>query len=406
MGKPLKGILAAVVSLTLTLLLLEGLAFVAAGFRQTGDSIYYDKPCAKFNPIYGYRYTPGTCRVARIVGGRISYDETFDINSRGFVAPQEYTPAKQSPERYRYVAFGDSFTEASFLPRNWPQQLQTLWNENGVRDSEIYSFAVDGGGLANWHRIFFLDVVPNYDFDALIIASFVDNLKREFSILHMDDERAYFKRFPRPFDSRQTFLARGLPRMEATYEIVGETRFDELIDAAQRGGEWHRPPLRLHGLDWLLERRSNRNQAQRVAEEMAHANRAVESLPEGAGRDVVLTHLTRRYGPGAARQLAQVLDHCNQHGKPVILAAVPHKETLLAGLQHGDRARENFHQRELRLVAAAFGIEYFDGYAAFSDVTPRRINDELWLQNDGHWNENGSDRFAAALHDFLRDRSR
>ncbi len=46
---------------------------------------------------------------------------------------------------------------------------------------------MNGGGLGNWSAIFFEDIVPNYQFDALVIATYGDDLARQYSYLHAYD---------------------------------------------------------------------------------------------------------------------------------------------------------------------------------------------------------------------------
>ena len=55
---------------------------------------------------------------------------------------------------------------------------------------------------------------------------------------------------------------------------------------------------------------------------------------------------------------------------------------------------------EARRFANAIGAEFVDGGRAFEDLAEDEF-DAHWLPYDGHWNQRGSDRFAAFILEVL-----
>lgn len=111
--------------------------------------------------------------------------------------------------------------------------------------------------------------------------------------------------------------------------------------------------------------------------------------------------LEERIGSRRALQIFSILEACRARGIPVVLSSVPDLGLLLRSKAGGP---QNWHQKELALLARRFGADYFDGYEAFADVAADRLAEDYWLRGDGHWNSRGSDHYAEQLFRFLTAR--
>jgi len=116
----------------------------------------FNRPCAKFDSIRGYRWSSVESRYTRLYWGELLVDHRFLPNLQGFFSNRDYQYRKSADTIRRYMVFGDSFTAAGYyLDRPWPDYLQEILEANGNNHTEVYSFAVDGSGLPTWHSIFF-----------------------------------------------------------------------------------------------------------------------------------------------------------------------------------------------------------------------------------------------------------
>ncbi|MBX7200082.1 MAG: hypothetical protein K1X51_12005 [Rhodospirillaceae bacterium] len=393
----LANILLAAAAVLLAYGICEGVLYLLAGFdRDAGRGSLYrvedlyvsNRPVAVFDQVSGYRRPPGPTRIARIVHDTVAFDHVFTPNNAGYISARNYQPAPP-PDTARIVVLGDSFTAAEFNDRPWPDTVHDALRGRTPRPVEIYSFAVNGGGLGNWHSIFFDDIVPHYAFDALVIAIFGDDLLRGYSYLHYDGSDPYIGYFPTRAMSSEDFFANYLPRMQRHNAPV---LTDAEIDALERGERpgWRSPDVkpRIPGL------------ARRLAATLRRPHRedtAVKAPPplEGA---VDLAALEARYGPEASARLREIMAYCRDRGIPIVLAAIPGREDAKAA---AERQPETANQKEVRVLAEAYGALYMDGHAPFANVPPGDIDERYWLKYDAHWNQAGSDLFAGAMTDFL-----
>ncbi|MCP4121655.1 MAG: SGNH/GDSL hydrolase family protein, partial [Bacteroidetes bacterium] len=180
------------------------------------NSIYvWNKPCAKYDSIAGYKWVD-SFRVVSMNTDEVHFDEIIHSNKQGYVSYQDYLPHKKDSTISRYIVLGDSFTAGAYLKTSWPDYCQKqLSSDTSITPVELYNFSVDGGGIHNWHSIFFNEVVPQYEFDAVIIAIFPGDLSRDFFILnHQEDSTAKYGYFKQKPASRQDFNLTFLPKME------------------------------------------------------------------------------------------------------------------------------------------------------------------------------------------------
>jgi len=280
----------------------------------------------------------------------------------------------------------------------WPEQLERLLNRHGTEAYEVYSFAVDGGGLQNWHSIFFKEVLPHYQFDALLLAPYVDNLARPFSIACCKDGGGYFGRFAEPPRSLEEIDTAYLPKMSRVQEIAATDQIDGHV-TEETSWSWQWPGLRLRTpgaiAAMIQAARDNRKRQQ----EQARLNEmeAFTSEPDSFSRQDLEDH----YGKGVIERWYLILDHCRDHGIPVLLCTVPSREGAMEFSRIKGQGTCRF-QGQVRSTAQLYGCPYFDGYQAFTEHCPETIRDKLWLKYDGHWAQEGADLFAEKLAEVVR----
>lgn len=400
--------LALILATTLTFTLFaEGVLFVMAGFRggDSGsgpykhDDLYVSRvPVASFDIVRGYRRMSGENRVVRVVKDTIVFDQTFDVNNEQFISSIDYKYKRDSDNTFRFVVFGDSFTDADYMPVPWPARLNAHFSNlssNELKGVEFYSFAVNGAGLSNWHSIFFNEVVLKYDFDAIIIASYGDNLARPFSILDYENDKSLIGRFGKPPRSIDEYLSSYKPRLEHHYAQVwsGEA-IDTLIESYEKGVRWVRPALTWRLLDLVDQ------QIKRISEEVETRDPAGSQALKSDGITYSIEEFESSYGVGQIGQLWSMIDYAKARSIPVVLAAVPSRDRLISWLSSHE-SRPPSHQIEIKSIAQHLDLLFFDGYRPFSGLPAKAIQERFWLTYDGHWNQAGSDRFADAMTTYL-----
>ncbi|MDX2223546.1 MAG: hypothetical protein SFV21_12400 [Rhodospirillaceae bacterium] len=382
------------VSLALAWAAIEGVLAWRAGFSQ-GESAgglyrYEDlyvssQPIAVFDRVSGYRRTPGPTRIVRIVRDQVVFDQTFTPNNAGYISARDYARAKP-PGTTRIIVLGDSFTAAEFNPVPWPDRVHGALKGRTAQPVEIYSFAINGAGLGNWHSVFFDDILPHYQFDALVIATYVDNLARGFSYLHYDGPKAWIGYFPTRARSDEDFFTNYLPKMSPHRVSVADTaEIDAIIAGLARPWQWPGLEVRLPA---LIAAAIDRGAPVRAFAPPAAVTGTLPSVGE----------IETRYGAVQFALFREIMDAARDRCIPTVLAPIPGRDGAKAAAR-GDG--ETPHQLETRALAAEFKAAYVDGYAAFTGVAEADIDRIYWLKYDGHWTQAGSDRFADLMSDYL-----
>ena len=383
--------------------MLEFVFFVREGFTAAQAITVYDRPCAAFDPVAGYRWQPGVARILRIVGNEVAYDQRFRANNCGYISSRDYTYRKPRRDVKRIVVLGDSFSAGDYLSVPLPDRLHELL-QSGMQEEpiryEVYSFALPGQGLQNWHSIFFREIAPKYEFDAVIIACYLGDFARAFTIFHHTQDRAYFGRFPDPPKTADGFRARCLPRMTVYAQIQSGQTMDRMVAAVRAGRDpgWRWPGVNLYATR-LLYRRVRNLVGANVATDQT---RRLQGIAEGCEPCAMISReqLNEAYG-GRLVMLWEMLEYCKRRRVPVLLVSIPSREACMARARRCG-AGQNVHQLELLSIAKLYGVEYFDGYKAFAGEAPETIDSVYWLRLDGHWSQEGSDLLAEALAGFVR----
>lgn len=334
----------------------------------------YNKESAEPDFVRGYRWTARKIRYFKTASGETIFDNYFSTNEQGWVMDNDYQYQKSGDGTKRWMLFGDSFSTGIMLDTNLPNRIQESMNRDSLSHSEIYSFAVDGGGIMNWHRTFFKEVVPNYEFDGVVIAVFEDNLYRNLMVQQVKAGNSFLGR------TDTLDWSTGIPDF-ITLPTVNKRAMvysDEEINRALNNPT--KPPF-----DWPLKTWLYR---------LIKTPKTNLDQQKTAAKNI--DQLKRKLGDVKFNMLDEILTWCKQNEKQVILTSVPSR----ALLSEREAGTKNWHQQEMKLISKNWGTTYFDGYDVFKGAEPGMV-DKYWLKYDGHWNQQGSDLYADSLSKFM-----
>jgi hypothetical protein len=137
-----------------------------------GHNIYdaTDRPYVQFDPVTGYRYIPGATRLVITNQQQLTVDHIVRVNAQGYCSVRDFS-AQRTDDSKRYIVFGDSYTAGEVSDTTWPDLANTLLQLQLADTPHVFmNFALEAVGLATWHRQYFQEVVPGYDFDGIVLA--------------------------------------------------------------------------------------------------------------------------------------------------------------------------------------------------------------------------------------------
>jgi len=344
-------------------------------FQESGKTVHFD-------PVPGVSLTSEPSRFARITRGRIEYVGMIRGNNRGFPDRDDFHPSRGTSGRRRVAVCGDSFTAAQYLERSWPDVVENLSRETDC-PLDLLNLSIDGAGLANWWSILIRMVgKEHFEIDGIIFAVYGNNLRRKFTITeHRSYRHHMFGRTdswdPDNWPQNQKEARMYLKPAPFTY-ILSEEEFTAALESKIHPGlprPWR--PYLLLKLLWLGRR----------------GGEAVSGLfSPGTNLDVD-ENGTGCFQPGQIRLIEEIDSFARADSLPVLVINIPSRERLIAG----DTA-----PRDVLLFAEMLDAVFIDGSAAFSGMNEKEIR-SCFFPYDGHWNRNGSDRFARVLLHRIQD---
>lgn len=368
------------------------------GGHTDGSFGMFNHPCAVYDPVCGYRWIPGETRTAKIVEGTLVFDQLFSPNKQGFLSPDDFKPEKSDSSVFRYIVFGDSFTAAEFLETPWPHEVQDYINRHYGGSIELYSFAIDGGGLVNWHQTFLKEVLPHYDFDGVILAIFGNDLDRKFFAMHHTDSLMYNQYFDSPPASLDVLEQSYLDSMHQTAVFYSDNQIDSILLARlqanrKKGVSFEKPDFyfskRLLKLAYTMQHLWKKKQFEKQYF-------SKKSYLDSLYQDDFVQQLI---APDKMGLIQEIADSCHARNAGLIFTVLPYKEAIRDG-ETGD-----FHSISLETMGLAehFGGSFFDGESIFYGLEADTL-DACFLPYDVHWSQKGSSRFARKFAAFLAEK--
>ncbi|MEQ8910244.1 MAG: hypothetical protein RIC95_13685 [Vicingaceae bacterium] len=336
----------------------------------------FNKKSTKFDPVRGYRWLDEDIRYFKNRMGEMVFDNHFHPNNKGWIMKQDYSFKKRDSTAKRWMILGDSFVAGLMLETNLPDRMQELIIDSvGKGKIELYSFGVDGGGIMNWYNILFKEIIPNYEFDGVIIAPYADNLYRDFMVM-LIDHYGYMGRIDSVDFSDKPIDVSAFKAIKPFNNVYTDEKIDYFKTQP------------FQPFDWPFKRKVNT-----FFKNLKHQNKT--DNPKSV---TTIEQLKRKMGDKRFTQLDSMISWCKSNQKGLILASIP-SIWELKGLQEGT---ESTHQTEMDILAEAYELNYFDGYQVFDELSEKALLNH-WLHYDGHWNQKGSDKYAEDFSKYLID---
>ena len=339
---------------------------------------YFSKPCCHRDSISGFRWMDDSAVSLKICRGAIVFHQAIKPNKAGFISPCEFEPHKKDTSVFRWLIFGDSFTDGYFLSRNWPTQVNDILKGQNKR-IELHSFALNGSGIKTWARELEWLNKMNYEYDGVIIACFGNDLAREDFIMEHSGENCYFGWTDLDKNNRDTVLQK-----EKTILDPGSNANIRDILSGKYANCGFRLflPYYLHILyKEIRQLVTLKFQTQELFDKYIFANNNDRKT------DSVI--MMNKYGPDKMSAMVKMLTGCNQRSKKIMLVSIPDSKGLETSKTYND-IQLNI---ELKWIASQYKAVVEDGYGFMDNKNPG----QQFLKYDGHWNQYGSDRFAAQI---------
>ncbi len=349
-----------------------------------------------FDPKSGYRLGPKPGRFAKISHGVLEYVGTYRGNNQGFPDRDDFGPERPSSETIRLVVLGDSFTAAPYVETNWPDAAEALFHAQGM-DIQLLNFSLDGIGLANWWSILFRIIQDeDYDMDGLVFPVHAGDLDRGFLVNEQVASKAHMMAYLDSWDPGDwPHTIENLPVRELG-KMLSPADFHTLITG---------------GIPEIFAR-----------ERSFHIFRLFKSsVWPGLLCGLPKVHAQEHEGPetlfepGQLALIRGIRDYATAEALPVLVIEIPVREALAHEVRDGGRYPAEVEEmpyvegdaayaKNSADKAAAFatilGAQHMDGYNAFAGLSHDEILD-CYFPYDGHWNQRGSDQFAAFVSRML-----
>jgi hypothetical protein len=325
-----------------------------------------------FDPVRGYRLTETPARMVRMTNGRIEYVGAFRGNNQGFGDRDDFGPLRPGGSGLRLAVFGDSFSHAPYLGQNWPDRAEDLARDQG-EPMQLLNFAQWAAGLGNWWSILtkVLDA-ENYDLDGLVFAVWELDLLRGLT----------FCATPEPGPQRTLLFGRCRTWDPSSFPVNGEQA---------------RAYLDPNTAQYLVPRPEFERTLQGTWP--APAPRPVRPVLFTALYRLMRGHVRPApaegapvegdFQPGQVRMIEDMKRCLERRHLPALVIYLPSREALL-----GRSPSSRLHEERTREFARRLGATFVDGGDVFRGMEAGAVRAQFF-PHDGHWNQQGSDRFAA-----------
>ena len=334
---------------------------------------YFSKACCKVDSISGFRWIDNGAITLKVCRGEVVFKQLIKPNNAGFISPSEFEPKKKDTTVFRWLVFGDSFTDGYFLRQNWPSRLDSAFRSD-QRRIEIHSFALNGSGIKTWARVLDWLDKTNYQYDGVIIACFGNDLSRDDFIMYHSGPYCYYGwgNLNKPTSLARERLILEAGSIESANQLLSgnnaSPKFQLLLP-------YYSKILFKEGEQLFVLRSQYRQLFEKYI--------SSENDPKIISRE----SLAIKYGTEKMAIVENMLSSCSQKKKKVILATIPEKMGLTIYKQEKD-IQLNL---EMRWLATENNMTFFDGYRS---LMSNQKAGEMFLRHDGHWNQFGSDCFA------------
>jgi len=330
----------------------------------------------EYQPVVGFRFIPDIkARVRHEGGGYL-----IRTNSSGFRSDVDFAPTR-TPGKKRILLFGDSYTAGEGVSNG---RRYSDYLERGLPNLEVYNFGLPATGT-DQHYLIYKEYAESIEHDALVIAVFVENIRRVASQYRyfLDDtgtKRLYEKPYYSLVDGDLTLNAVPPRKRPIDVEALPEEERAKIATTVRF------PRLRS------------------TFDRMRHNPTFEKLVVDGGLRDRLLGWSGYQPVPeydDAAHPAWQVMQQVigtwiQEHPKPVMLMPIPIYH-YVAGI-----ADPSKYQQRLRDATEEAGGTFFDPLPALQQYSKHERR-SFFYAGDGHLTSAGNEALAEALLPAVRD---
>lgn len=350
-----------------------------------------NKAWAQYDSLIGYKGVPGNFRSVKYSNGVLVYDHMSHINNQGWFSANDYVPQKRAGIK-RFAVLGDSFSSGFNIANPWSDLAS-----DRMDSVELYNFSLEGIGISNWYLIYFNEIL-RYQFDGLIIATSneqfgISDMDRKLMIMHSANRATYIGQYdtlpaPNDFDSQ-------LPQMIKGYALVPNEEIEEVICKYQPNckEKLSLPPVDLYFLRTSIVVFKQLGAYFKLEQEFENHKTEMNNRFPDSKKMKTFKGFGQKYP--YASLLQNIITHCQQTGKEVILASIPD----ISGVRDTMLAKRTIN--EMEVLAQTFNLPYYNGFTCF-DGMPSSEVDKYYYQYDLHWNQKGATLFAGRFANWYK----
>ncbi len=344
-----------------------------------------------FDPIKGLSLTTIPTRFARITRGKIEFIGTQEGNAQGFPDRDDFTSQRPTPETRRYAVFGDSFSAGQYISRNWPDRVEDFFTAQD-QSVQLLNFSGSGWGLGNWANIIQHELDnQKLHLDGSIFAIWHSDLSRRFYFTDLRNRDRYFwsrardwdpDSYPKSLEEANEILDEVNPW---GYLIVSTEEFNEILKGKPVGDRIWKFEL----TNSLISISSSAYQDLR---------KMITTRGQNRNKDFKTTRFVKAPSANKKKLYDVVKSFAQRNELPILVVYIWRKEALFDGEDKWDIR----YKQQCQYFADYLGADFIDGEPPFKGLARTQLQ-KLWLPNDGHWGQGGSDVFAGYMMEQIKE---
>lgn len=362
-----------------------------------------DGPIVKYDSLCGYKPVPGVYRHISIINGQVEFDHNRVANEQGWYSKRNYT--KRKGDKKRYIVLGDSYSGGMAISETWVDMVNDLSIQSGNDSIELYNFSLEGAGLVNWYRIFYYEIIPNYEFDGVIFASSsekdgVPDLDRQFIVANSFSDISCMA----VIDLREDSIPHNFESVDyiPMSPICSGAQLDEIKDRYERGavfGTLHFYPPDLYFIKSINNVFSVGNKLLEMGKKMDKYQKKQERYEMLVDRPYQQSYFVNYYSN--LELLYSMWEYGKKNNKELIWVTIPDYEHALEFINDKDV----IYRKEAEFMAKEYEIAWFDGYQLFMGKDEAFVK-KSYYEFDKHWNASTAKIFAEHFYLFLSNDKR
>jgi lysophospholipase L1-like esterase len=324
----------------------------------------------EYHPVIGFRFVPETrARVPHEGGGYL-----VRTNESGFRCDHPFERRRKEGTR-RILLFGDSFTAGEGVSNGYRygDHLERI-----LPDLQVYNFGLPATGL-DQHYLVYREYAQDIDHDLLVIAVFVENIRRVGS---------RYRYFANEAGERVLYAKPFYTLREGKLELRGVPPDKRPVDPAELSAQdrqYISVVERFPGLKRLLNRLKRSRRFDNLVIRSGLKDRVLATL-----RYQPIKDYENSSNPAWLVMRALIAQWIGGHTKPVMLVPIPMYH-YVCGI-----SSPRTYQARLRSATEAAGGTFHDPLPLLLQHAPD-VRRSFYFPNDGHLTRTGHEALAKAV---------